>query len=74
VQSGAPRSARKPVCHKCGASLGTGPKTIIQGLWTCAKCTYEHDYPERQPGLAKRPRPVPIQEETLFPLPPKRHD
>jgi ribosomal protein L37AE/L43A len=72
MQGGNPKAPKKPVCQKCGANVATAARTVINGLWMCAKCTYEHDYPDRALAPQKRKKAAPIQEETLFPLPPKK--
>lgn len=72
MTGGNPKAPKKPTCHKCGASLGSGAKAVIEGLWTCAKCTYEHDYPDAKPASTRHRRALPLQEETLFPVPPKK--
>ena len=72
-----PPKVKAPSCHKCGASLATGPKLVVKGYWTCPKCVYEDEYPEateesRGPVKSKRARP--LQRETLFDVAPKRRD
>lgn len=75
MQAGNPKKPKPPTCHKCGTNVATAPRTIIDGLWTCARCTYEHDYPDREVVPVPRRRvSALIQEETLFPLPPKKPD
>lgn len=72
MQGGMPKAPKKPVCAKCGAALGTAARTVIEDLWHCEKCTYELDYPDRDVQSVKRKRAAPLQDETLFPLPPVR--
>lgn len=64
---------KAPQCP-CGQSLATGPKTFFNGAWRCERCTYEHDYPDREITPEPRRRSLPPQEERLFPLPTKRPD
>ena len=56
-------------CWGCGKPI-SGSRTVIEGKWYCADCTYAHDHPELENiPRVKRARAV-KQEETLFPLPP----
>jgi hypothetical protein len=65
---------QSPTCYRCKRSLGLGPKTVIGGWWYCEACTYEYDYPDKETKGEKRRRALPLQEETLFPLPTKNPD
>lgn len=65
---------RAPSCS-CGQSLATGAKTFWDGAWHCEKCTYERDYPDRTiVPEPRRKKSVPLQEEKLFDVAPKRED
>ena len=67
------KSVKAPSCP-CGRSLATGAKTFWDGAWRCEKCTYERDYPGKEIVPEKRKRSVPLQEEKLFEIAPKRED
>lgn len=64
---------KAPQCP-CGQSLATGAKTFWGGAWRCDRCTYARDYPEAEIKTEPRRRTLPLQDETLFPLPTKRRD
>ena len=68
---GGAKKPRAATCAGCGKSLATGAKTVIDSWWYCAECTYKHDYPNADASPQQRPKPLPLQEETLFPLPTK---
>jgi DNA-directed RNA polymerase subunit M/transcription elongation factor TFIIS len=57
-------------CADCGETLGRKrARTIIHGQLHCDKCTYLHDYPEKEVVSSKRSLALPLQAETLFLLP-----
>ena len=59
----------------CGRSLATGAKTFWDGAWRCEECTYKRDYPDREVAAEpKRKKSVPLQEEKLFEIAPRRED
>lgn len=62
----------KLICSRCKRTIpSTGARAVIEGSFVCARCTYEHDYPDREVVEPVRHRAKPLQKETLFPLPPK---
>ena len=58
------------ICADCKKPI-TGAKTVIHEMWHCARCTYIHDYPNKEIVERKRIRARPAQTETLFEPPPK---
>ncbi len=60
-------SVKKLSCWGCGKEI-SGPRTVIEGKWHCADCTYIHDHPDQSIPVIKRTRAA-KQKETLFPLP-----
>lgn len=67
------RKPKTPNCP-CGRSLATGPKAFYDGTWHCEECTYKHDYPEKEVVSEPRRRALPLQEEKLFEISPRRDD
>ena len=61
---------KKLACWVCKKPI-SGARTVIDGMWHCADCTYRHDHPGKEiPEPVKPWRPA-KQKETLFPLPEK---
>ncbi len=61
----------KITCWVCKKPI-SGARTVIEGMWHCGDCTYKYDYPGKQVEETKAQRALRLQDETLFPLPPKR--
>lgn len=58
------------VCSRCKENL-TGARLVVEGRWLCGRCAYEIEVANGPiEGKARRRRPVPLQDQTLFQLAP----
>lgn len=56
----------KIFCYVCQKPI-QGARTVIEGKWHCADCTYKHDHPDKEvPEKVKRTRAKPYDGPTLF--------
>ncbi len=60
---------KRLTCARCKKPI-SGARTVIDGVFCCARCTYEHDL-GREATPPTRHRAPPLQKETLFTPPPK---
>lgn len=54
-----------PVCARCKSTRDV--RLVLDDQWHCAKCVYELEEGDPSQYPKPRTRPLPLQEETLFP-------
>jgi len=62
---------KKIICCVCKKPI-SGGRAVVEGRWHCGDCIYKYDHPGTQVEGTKAQRALPLQDETLFPLPPKK--